>query len=689
MRIRSFVTLVILGWAPCLIGQIAAPWVPLQGQQLWVRADVGVIRGVSQLVSCWKDQSGQGHDLLSSDGGASPRWQEVDLGGMPSLDFDGDDVLSRGDGMPTGDYTKLAVVSLDQYGLNNNVLSGGSYHALWFNTSDRARMYHGGTFVTSSVPTALGQPTVLIATYDASSGVGMLYQDGVPVGSGSAAPNTDTVLELGGFGSGNHLDGSIAEAMVYDRVLNQAEISVLFAGLARRYQRAGTLPLTLTQAPRDGELLQRDGGGQASVLVAGTVDGSRYRSVELDVLADGVIVETLTQPLTYVGSPAIPGKPPLASFSFAPRISAGLVSYDFELRLLDGPLRTLAVTRRNVLCGDTFLVSGQSNAVASDYHGEGLANQSQSVWIRTFGSSTASTAVASDQHWDLADGLVFQGHAAVGGWALRMAEQLVVGSGIPVGLLNGAVSGTSITLHQRNDADPTDLTTIYGRLLNRAQTAGLTSPRALLWYQGESDGENAALWQQNFDALHDDWLLDFPALEQLYVFQIRLGCGVTFEGVREVQRQLPAVHPDVTVMSTTAAPGHDGCHFFYTGYRELGERMARVLARDMYGSRDTQDIDPPDVASARFVGASGDQLELTFVDPDDTLLWDAGNEQFFQLDDGTAVLSGAVSGNRLTLSLAGPSTAATVTYFGHSGDGPWLTNARGVGALTFFDVPIQ
>src|SRR5262245_17551989 len=160
-------------------------------------------------------------------------------------------------------------------------------------------------------------------------------------------------------------------------------------------------------------------------------------------------------------------------------------------------------------------------------------------------------------------------HGSVGAWGLRMAELLEDQYQVPIGLLNGAVGGTSITQHQRNDANPTDLDTIYGRLLLRANASHVaTSARAMLWYQGESDGEERDRYKVDWQTLYDSWALDYPALERIYVFQIRKGCGVAFAGVREVLRQLPDQYPDITIMSTDAAPRHDGCHYYYAGYRE-------------------------------------------------------------------------------------------------------------------------
>ena len=59
---------------------------------------------------------------------------------------------------------------------------------------------------------------------------------------------------------------------------------------------------------------------------------------------------------------------------------------------------------------------------------------------------------------------------------------------VPICIINGAQGGTRIDQHQRNEADPTDVSTIYGRLLWRLQQAKLThGVRAVLWHQGEND----------------------------------------------------------------------------------------------------------------------------------------------------------------------------------------------------------
>ena len=434
--------------------------------------------------------------------------------------------------------------------------------------------------------------------------------------------------------------------------------------------------------PADNQLYPRGADNTAEIAVRGSVVAGRYSDVRLRVVADG---ERLLERRAAIGSGL--GR---SEFAFSVDLPAGLVSYRFVVELFDGRDWRVAARSENVTVGDVYLVQGQSNAVATDYHFEGLANQNQRNWIRSFGSaSTFPAIVENDLNWYVADGLGSNGSGTIGAWALKTARLLSELYQVPIAVLNGAVGGTAISYHLRDDAQPVDLETNYGRLLYRAEMSGVRqAARALIWYQGESDTNNIEPWARDFGELYDDWQMDFPGLERFYVFQIRNSCGFATDDMQNTQRRLPEFYPLVSVMSTTAAPGHDGCHFFFAGYDELGDRLARVMARDLHGSEITENIDPPAIDFASFSSPAQDEVTLVFEDPDDELFVDPGAEDDFYMSDGVDVVAAEVFGNTIVLTLAGPSNASEVEYRGHSFDGPWVTNARGVGALTFA-VPIE
>jgi len=657
---------------------------PPAGMTLWLRADKGIEAEIGDGVWQWRDQSGSGNHLTQTLGSQKPRFDEVGANGQPSLHFDGNDFLSSTRGMPGGSYTKVAVFSLDSYGSANNILSGASSHALWYGYTDQLQLWHNGfTFATSGFATRLGEVTVVVATYDASTELGNLYVDGAWVGGGTAsAPGWDPGLQVGAFGGANHFIGDISELMVFDWTLSTSERDRVFDFLQGRYQTPSPVPdVTIASMPRSGQVLLRDGADRCTVSVEGQVDSAGASTVELEITRDGVTYATDS-------TPAVVG----VDFSLSAEIDAGLWDHDVTVSLSNGVQSAPVAVRHHVTCGDAILLQGQSNTVAGDYWLEGLANDHQSHWVRSFGSaSLAGADVPLDLAWGLADGEVYNGHASVGQWGLRMGEMLVAEHGIPLAILNGAVGGTAIALHQEN-VDEDNLDTIYGRMLYRAREAGIADgARAMVWYQGESDADwflpYDDYYVDQFDLLYGSWLTDFGALEQTWLFQVRNGCGLPNTTTREHLRTLPDRHADVQVMSTTAVTGHDGCHFYYDGYRQLGERLFDAVSRDLYSGPADDGIDAPNPASARWTDSSRTAIEITFRAGSGDMVWTTGFEGDFHVS-GASVLSGSASGDTVVLYLSGPSGAATLDYEGHVYDGPALANSRGVGALTFFDLPI-
>ncbi len=667
-----------------LHGQVPPDDVPTAGRVLWLRGDRGVQRGLSDLVTGWGDVNTPNNGTTNATLTALPEWRSAEVNGRPALHFDGNDFLC-GYGMPIGSYTKVAVCQLDELTSANNVFANFSWQGLYFRGSDRARLSHGTDFVTSTTGVQIGTPIVLAASYDASTGEGVLYQDGLQVGRGNGGMphGGDSSVLLGSFALDSFFSGSIAEVLAYDRVLGRAELAELHSYLRKRYHLDAAPIVQLDRLPRPGQVFQRDDSGRASVSFAGSVKSSNWSAVRLEITCDGSPFDSAQQVLSFVNGSA--------PFDFARMLVAGKHDFELSLYALCASEQRLVARVGNVAVGDIWLINGQSNAVAADYFGEQLANaESQSHWVRSFGTATLGADGPYDLHWDLADGEDIYSHGTVGAWALRMGALLEQHYAMPIGLINGAVGGTSIEAHLRDDTDPLNLRTIYGRLLYRAEAAGVrTALRGMLWYQGEADGNAADMWQARWQSLKQSWQFDYPALQQIYLFQIRDNCAGAGDALREVQRELFENSNDTYVMSTTAAVLHDGCHFQYLGYRELGERLARVLGRDFYASIDTDEIDAPNILNAVWKDAHHTQILLTFADPDDRLVFDPGAEANFFTDDGVAIQSGTVHANSVLLQLAGQSHATKINYAGHALDGPWLKNARDVGALTFFGVDIE
>ena len=234
-------------------------------------------------------------------------------------------------------------------------------------------------------------------------------------------------------------------------------------------------------------------------------------------------------------------------------------------------------------------------------------------------------------------------------------------------------------------------------MLWRVQQARLTHGiRAVLWHQGESDqgsdgptdGYGWETYQQYFLDMSAAWKQDFPNLQHYYVFQIwPNSCGMGSghgDMLREVQRTLPRLYSNMDVMSTLgikppgplplsagrlgrvcppdAAPDRAG-HLRQSA-RHL-HHGAESQAGVLYQQR--EDRDCPGVRPAGSL---------------DRIRWPASS-----IWTGTTskVVSGAVSGNVVTLKLKETSAAKKITYLKEMNwsQDKLLIGANGIAALSF------
>ncbi|OWK38732.1 MotA/TolQ/ExbB proton channel family protein [Fimbriiglobus ruber] len=442
------------------------------------------------------------------------------------------------------------------------------------------------------------------------------------------------------------------------------------------------------EKPVDGQFYARDDKNEGTLHCNGTLAGAAD-AVILKVFADGKPFGSATQ------QPRAGGV-----YSVAAKLKPGLVKYRVELIARTGDVETVIHKAADLVCGDAFLINGQSNAVATDFGKDDPAFRSD--WVRTFG--TMSGNVKGFAGWGNAvhrgrDGEKLQ----IGYWGMELGRRLVEAHQVPVCVINGAVGGSRIDQHQRNAADPTDEKTIYGRLLWRVRRARLTHGiRGVIWHQGENDqgadgptgGYGHETYRQSFIDLAAAWKQDYPNVRHYYVFQIwpkacSMGVNGSDNRLREAQRTLPTAFSNLSVLSTLGIDPPGGCHFPAAGYAEFARSLCPLIERDFYGKAPTASITPPDLKRAAFTGENQDELVLEFDQP---VKWDNALGGQFSLDGARGqVASGSVVGTTLRLKLTAPSTAKTVTYLDSAA---WsqkalLKGENGLAALTFCEVPIS
>ena len=444
---------------------------------------------------------------------------------------------------------------------------------------------------------------------------------------------------------------------------------------------------TPEEHPEDNQFYARDPNNSGTLIWNGTIQESA-ESVFVRVYAADRLYQTLKAKLGSDGR-----------FHFKVRIQPGLIPYRAEWGVLSRGQERVLNTATNLVCGDAYIIQGQSNAVATDW-GEGEATF-HSPWIRTFGSM--SSAPDTRVRWGEA---VPRGRGnedfQIGYWGMELARRLVEQHQIPICILNGAVGGTRIDQHQRDEHHPTNAETIYGRLLWRVQEGRLTHGiRAIFWHQGENDqGADGPTGQFGWETyrhyfidLAGAWKRDYPNLQHYYLFQIwPKACAMGTDGsdnrLREVQRLLPTAFSNMSLMSTLGIQPPGGCHYPAAGYAELARLITPLVQRDHYGVRFSKSITPPNLLRLEFIDGKRDRIRMTF---DQAVHWDDSLGSQFHLEGHPErIVSGVATGSTVVLRLSLPTQAKKLTYV----DGAsWsqdrlLRGENGIAALSFCEVPI-
>ena len=461
----------------------------------------------------------------------------------------------------------------------------------------------------------------------------------------------------------------------------------------------GQSGITFDQLPATYQLFARDSTNQATVVISGTATtpGPDSLSVQLwreDKLQSrsGIKLQT--------------SRPSLFSTRF--RIRAEKAQYAFRVYAHTGRDSVLIAERNRIVCGDFIQIYGQSNAAAFS------PNYSiDDTYLRNFAFVNKTDPLEGKVTWYPAN---FFGGSGLIGW--RLQELILKHFGIPTCIINGAVGGEGIDfLVYRNPRNPTDLTTAYGQLLYRQQqTKALSSLRAIIWKQGETDAGGAFktvdYYSQQFDALYKNWQQDYPSNPRIYLGQINfLPDRNPHAGrIRDFQRRTKTIYPNLETIATVGTSGFDGVHYTRNGYLHTANELFRQLARDLYQATDTVQINSPDIQKA-YYNSRKDTVTLVFDDrmqmvwPADSTLNDLTTGEayqrrmndFFYLDgQANLVRSGSANQKRVTLALTFPVSATSITYLppffqdSHTTvyNGVHLTNSRGMRAFSFADVPI-
>jgi len=457
------------------------------------------------------------------------------------------------------------------------------------------------------------------------------------------------------------------------------------------------------EKPVDNQFYARDDQNEGTLHYNGNLT-EQAEAVFLKLYADGKLIKTESQK---------PGAD--KSYAFAVKLKAGLIIYKVEFGTKSGNVEKVLQTASNLVCGDAYIIEGQSNAVGYNYENTDKRQdltRTNSPWIRSFGGNGEVGGEPTTGGWGNAvverltptspDRIHF-----ISVWGMALAKKLVEDEKIPICILNGAVGGTRIDEHMPDHAKhggkPNRERAIYSNLKQRVIAARLTHGiRGVLWHQGEADQGfdgpdncyGCEMYQRYWLDLTAAWKQDYPNIRHYYVFQIwpnacSQGGTRNSDKLRDVQRCLARLYSNLSVMPTLDIPSGQSCHFKTNDYEKMGLSLAPLLERDSYGKTFDQPITAPDLKKAYFTTDKKDEVALEFDQP--VAWYDALISEFHLDGEAGKVRSGSVSGNVIKLKLGAPAEAKSVTYLT---DKKWdpktlLYGKNGIAALTFCEVPLE
>ena len=314
MKNLLFLSFVAAALFTTAVNSFAQTLTVTDGLMLWLRADAGVTTNENGLVMQWDDQSGNVNHAFQSVDLQMPLLVPNAITNKPALRFDGSATAGEHDflNIPhaetlaiTGDLTTLFVIKVDDF---------ANYNAVWSKTAGNLpaptdfytdintgplRLYRGnGTAQNlSTVPSAqaIRAGAYLVLGVDINGTTATHYLNGQPNGTGTVNTNTADTGQDMKIGTRNDLftkmRGDIAEILIYNRSLSEAERNAAFSYLQNKYglqnsPPSATLSVTPTGTINAGDIL-------TLTATAVDLDGTIAR---VEFLANGVAIGTALAP---------------------------------------------------------------------------------------------------------------------------------------------------------------------------------------------------------------------------------------------------------------------------------------------------------------------------------------------------------------------------------------------------------
>ena len=182
------------------------------------RADLGVTKDGSDLVSGWADQSGNGNDLASS-GTKRPTWLSANLNGRDVLDFDGSDDNLIVSALSLAQPIHVFIVAKVNTWTSNDVILGFNPATdmesfVQNGSTPQLKQRAGESFINAISPT-LGTTYLMQSLWNGGSSSQALNDDSAVTGGDGGSQELTTISVAAKTAATQYADCTIAELAIY------------------------------------------------------------------------------------------------------------------------------------------------------------------------------------------------------------------------------------------------------------------------------------------------------------------------------------------------------------------------------------------------------------------------------------------------------------------------------------------
>ncbi len=365
-----------------------------------------------------------------------------------------------------------------------------------------------------------------------------------------------------------------------------------------------------------------------------------------------------------------------------------------------------SLTVKNILVGEVWICSGQSNMHWTFSKGHGVLNNEAELAaahyndIRMFtvakgGAPEPAEDVKGEWLTISPENLLVGGDSGASVLAYFFGRDLYKQLNVPVGLINTSVGGTPAekwTKREALEANP-DLKVLSGKGGSSSLYNAMIAPlvpyaiRGAIWYQGESNLDRAFQYRTLFPAMIANWRSDwkqgnFPfGFVQIAPYRYKGQNPENYSELCEAQSMTLKSSPN-TGMAVTADIGDVG-NIHPKNKQEVGRRLALWAMAKVYGNKKLVYSGP----IYKSMAVKGTQIKLSFNHLGSGLGTIDGkplNEFTIAGTDKVFVPAiAAINGNEIVVSSDKVTNPVAVRYAWHDDAQPNLANKEGLPASSF------